>query len=193
LPRRYERSEVIAFEGVGDLEDARADRNVVAAQPERVAAAVGTLVMRAHDLGRAPQRAHRRDDLGAGGGVLCSVRCSSCESGPALPMIVLVVGPDLARFVDERGVLDLLDLAFRQPQPACEPHRVLGDPQAVLARVGVDLLEHLGERAHEVLEVGLELDVERERVAGDQERDAEQHQAPGPASGTPPRPARRGR
>ena len=105
---------------VDDRQDARADRNVLAGQPLRIALAVPPLVVaqdqRRHRVGER----HGGDDLRADLRVDADLLELFLRERSRLRQDVLGHG-ELADVVQQRGCLDALDLALGSPRPSARP------------------------------------------------------------------------
>ena len=98
---------------VGDVHDARGERDVVAAQPVRIAAAVRPLVVQLDDRDVGREKRHRPQDARAGTGMLLDD--VELRVGQRAGLEQHVVGhADLADVVQQRAQADDFDLLGRQ-------------------------------------------------------------------------------
>ena len=138
------------IEHVGQADDAPLDRDRVAGQAVRIAAAVPALVVGQRDLRTEPKhraRGMRQQVVPVTGVFLHHVELLRRE--PAGLVEDRVADRDLADVVQRRGRLDQVDLLGRQPDQGREQARVRRDPPDVLAgflRPQLDRLAQLAER-----------------------------------------------
>ena len=137
-------------EGVGDRDDARAQRNAPALEVPGVAGAVPSLVMRQHALGKIGiEMLQRREDVGAAPGVRHH-RAPFRRREPGV--VVKDVGDrlvDLADVVEQCDALDAVTRALVHVGRIGENQRIVGDAPDVGAGdgvVGVDGVEQRLER-----------------------------------------------
>ena len=130
--------------GVGDRDDAADERDVLAREPARIAAAVEPLVVAPAAVDQAVQARHRLEDALALLGVLAE---DGDLLGRQLAGLVehVVADADLADVVHHARLHDAADLGVGQREAAREHLGVHGDALGVAARVHVALLERLRE------------------------------------------------
>ena len=142
LARRHD------LDGVGDRDDACAERDVGAGDAVRVAEAVPPLVVVTHDRPRRREQVERLEELVADLGMrlddppLLVVERRRLEQHP-------VRDADLADVVEDRSEADRLDLLLGKLEQLRDPDGERREPLAMTVQVGVACLDRVGERACE--------------------------------------------
>ena len=134
-------------ERVGDMDDPRAERDLLALQTVGVAGAVEALVMVADCRNGVSEEAEPVDNP-----------CTLVGVTPhQLPLLLgqarrlqqdRVRDRELADVVEERGVAKQIELHVREPELAADRKRKLLDPARVTGRVGVPRVHRRGEALH---------------------------------------------
>ena len=143
---RYGRSVVIALKASQTADDPRDERDVLARQSVRIAAAVPALVARAHELPTSPSSPPTCTSIRSPSIVWVSMTRPLLGGQRAGLVEDLVRDPHLADVVQKRRELGVEAIAVSQVERVGDRHHELTTSLAVEAGVGVVGLDHVAEQ-----------------------------------------------
>ena len=134
-------------ERVGDVHDPGGQRNVIAAQAERVAASVRSLVVQFDDRDVRGEKGHLSQDMRANRGVTLELLVLLGGQRRGFPKD-RVADTDLADVVEKRAESEHFEVGLAEVQPPADEDRKSADPLGVTGGVRVPRVEHGRERSN---------------------------------------------